>query len=163
MNKFDKDEQHGRNLFKSILDQCKVTDAQPSQEKFDTADYYVKLGNKRIAVEIKCRNIDYMNCGTHLMEVNKFNNLVKKINDEEVDEVYYINFFGDNHCYMYDLRNIAREIKNHTVIKDNKVMNRTTAVNHGMAHKSVLLIPSQIATVLIKYDDNKWKKLINKL
>lgn len=157
LDNFDIKENEGRQLFKSILDQLNITQSNPATDKYDTLDYYYRFKGKAIGVEIKTRNINYKNYSTHLMEVKKFKNLIKRIKSKELDEIYYVNFFGNNICYVYSLHNIVKGISRKEVVKEQKMMNKTTAVYGGVTLKDVILIPTKYALKLERID-NKWIK-----
>lgn len=158
MNEFQKKENEGRKLFKSLLKQFKdVSKFKPSSDLYDTLDYYfTTTEGKQFGVEIKTRNIQYKDYDSHLMEKGKFISAVNRIKSKELDNVLYVNFFGDNICYIYGIRKVCKEIVNNNILITNKMLNRTTAVFSGLKKKDILLIPTKFG---IKFEliNNKWK------
>ena len=164
MDKFDQYEQDGRALFKSILDQCNITDQQPAKDKYDNIDYYYttpyKLG--QAGVEIKKRDIKYKDYSTLLMEVSKFKAIAARVQSKELDRAYYVNFIGDDTAYIFNIRDIARGIKDNRVQITTRFTNITTADDQGKTEKRVLLIPKSLGFKLVR-QGNLWvKSLKNK-
>ena len=95
MNQFTKAELEGRALFKEILDQKGVTESHPSDDEFDTLDYYYTSSQQlSVGVEIKKRDQKYLNYPTHFLEVKKFKAIYQRLNNGEFDRALYVNFFG---------------------------------------------------------------------
>lgn len=155
MDKFDQAEQSGRELFKSILDQCQITDYKESTEKYDTLDLYCSIKEKTAGIEIKKRDKQYENYSTYLMELYKYNALINRLNEGELNSIYYANFFGDDVVYIFSLRNIARAIKEDKVQITTTYANRTTSVFGGKVEKQILLLPKELATKLVRVE-GKW-------
>lgn len=164
MDEFDKAEQSGRALFTEILQQLQITDYKESVEKYDTLDMYFTIKDKYTGIEIKKRDKQFEHYDTYLMEVSKFKALVNRLKSGEIDQIYYVNFFGADTVYIFSLRKIADGIKNGTVTVSSTYANRTTAAYSGKVEKRILLLPKQYATKLIKEGD-KWinPNKINKL
>lgn len=145
MNKFTESELKGRNILKSFLDQVGATNQMPTEDEYNPVDYYFTYKEKKVVAEIKCRDIKYLNYPTHLMEVSKYNALMKDKQNKQLDTAYYINFFGENIAYWYSNSTIRKY-----ATKDIKYCNRTTAENRGCTNKSVLLIPTDKAQIFIR-------------
>ena len=155
MDEFDKAEQSGRALFTEILQQLQISDYRESAEKYDTLDMYFTLKEKYTGVEIKKRDKQFEHYDTYLMEVSKFNALVDRLKSGEIDQIYYVNFFGADTVYIFSLRKIIEGIKKGKITANSTYANRTTAAFSGKVEKRILLLPKQYATKLIK-DGNKW-------
>ncbi len=155
MDEFDKAEQSGRALFTSILQQLQITDYRESVEKYDTLDMYLTLKEKYTGVEIKKRDKQFEHYPTYMMEVYKFNALVDRVNSKELDQIYYVNFFGEDTVYIFSLKKIAEGIRQGKVQVTSTYANKTTAAFSGRVEKRILLIPKELATKLIRVGD-KW-------
>lgn len=157
MDKFDQYEQDGRSLFKSILDQCKITDQHPSIEKYDSIDYYYTTPNKQgvAGAEIKKRGIQCHSYTTLMMEVSKFKAIAARVKSGELDRAYYINFIGDDTAYIFSIRDIARGYKKGIVTLTYQTTPVTTAADNGKTDKRVLYIPKSLGLKLTKIED-KW-------
>lgn len=155
MDEFDKAEQSGRTLFKTILDQCQIADYRESEEKYDTLDLYASVKDRSTGIEIKKRDKQFEHYPTYMMELYKYNALVDRVNSGELDQIYYVNFFGNDTVYILSLVKIAQGIKNGTVTVTSTYANKTTAAFSGKIEKRILLIPKELATKLIRVD-NKW-------
>ena len=159
MNKFDQSEAKGRALFKSLLESQHIKDSQESTFKYDTADYYYKNNQgQQIGVEIKTRSELYEFYDTHIMEVGKFNSLIKKIKDNEIVNAIYVNFFGEDSAYIYPIALIIKGIKNKSIKIVDKWCPVTTSANNGYKMKKIMEIPRQIGW---KYElkNNNWIKI----
>lgn len=155
MDKFDKAEQTGRALFTTILQQLQVSDYQEATEKYDTLDMFFTINEKYTGVEIKKRDKQFESYPTYMMEVYKFKALWQRLKDNEFEQIYYVNFFGEDTVYIFPLRKIAEGIKKGKVIVTSTYANRTTAVFQGKTEKRILLIPKEYAAKLVRID-NKW-------
>lgn len=150
------DEQIGRKILKSFLDQVGATDQQPTEDRYNPVDYYFTLKGVKVVAEIKVRDIQYENYSTHLMEQSKYEALLKEQQQKHLDYGYYICFFKDSDkiiAYWYSLNKIKLYAK-----KDIKYCRRTTAIDSGSEYKNVLLIPTDKAQKFI-FKNNKWQKL----
>ena len=107
MDEFDKAEQSGRALFTEILQQLQISDYKESTEKYDTLDMYFTIKEKYTGVEIKKRDKKFEHYPTYMMELYKYNALVNRIVSGECDQIYYVNFFGEDTVYIFPLRKIA--------------------------------------------------------
>lgn len=155
MDNFDKAEQSGRALFTEILQQLQISDYKESVEKYDTLDMYFTIKEKYTGVEIKKRDKQFEQYPTYMMELYKYNALVNRIVSGELDQIYYVNFFGEDTMYIFPLRKIAQGIRNGSIQVTSTYANRTTAAFSGKVEKRILLIPKEYATKLIKVGD-KW-------
>lgn len=155
MNLFRENDIYGRELLQELLNQLGATNQIETEDISNPVDYYFTLKDKNIVAEIKVRDIKYENYDTHLMEVGKYNSLVKDKNDNNLDGAIYVCFFGDNICYWYT----TNTIKN-TARKQNMYCNKTTAVYSGKKDKECLMIPKNKGTKFIKVN-GIWSKSEN--
>lgn len=154
MDIFDEYEQDGRSLFKSILDQCKITDQHPSVDKYDCIDYYYSY-NGNVGVEIKKRGIQCHSYPSLMMEVAKFKAIAARVKSGELDRAYYVCFIGDDTAYLFNFKDIARAGRDGKLEITTKYAPVTTAANKGKIDKKVLLIPKSLGIKLDKIGD-KW-------
>lgn len=157
MNEFIKAENDGRMLFKSILDQCKITDQNPSVDLYDTVDYYYSINGQKCGAEIKKRAEQYQDYDTHLMEIPKLKALCKRLKDNELDNVYYVCFFGNDVAYIYSVKKIVGSLKDGLIKVRNMNLNRTTAIYTGTKKKQIIMIPKNLAQKLTRIN-GKWIK-----
>lgn len=155
MDEFDKAEQSGRALFTEILQQLQITDYKESVEKYDTLDMYFTIKDRYTGVEIKKRDKKFEHYPTYMMELYKYNALVERVVSGECDQIYYVNFFGEDTVYIFPLRKIAQGIRKGTIQVTSTYANRTTAAFSGKVEKRIILLPKEYATKLIKVGD-KW-------
>lgn len=155
MDDFDKAEQTGRALFTEILQQLQISDYRESTEKYDTLDMYCTIKQRTTGVEIKKRDKQFEHYPTYMMELYKYNALVDRVNSKELNQIYYVNFFGEDTAYIFSLRKIAQGINEGTIEVTSKYANKTTAAFSGKVEKRILLIPKELATKLIRKGD-KW-------
>ena len=95
MNQFTKAELEGRALFKEILDQTSAIESHPSEDEFDTLDYYYTSSQYlSVGVEIKKRDQKYLNYPTHFLEVKKFKAIYQRLKNGELNKALYVNFFS---------------------------------------------------------------------
>ena len=159
MNQFTKAELEGRALFKEILDQKGVTESHPSDDEFDTLDYYYTSSQQlSVGVEIKKRDQKYLNYPTHFLEVKKFKAIYQRLNNGEFDRALYVNFFGDNVAYIYNFQTIIKGIKDQTITVSYTHCNRTTAINTGKVDKKIIELPLSLGIRLEKKED-KWIRI----
>ena len=157
MDNFEKAEQSGRALFKSLLEQCNITQYLETEDKYDTMDMLYKRNGRTIGVEIKKRAEQYECYDTYLMEVSKFNALVDKVKEGIVDNAAYVNFFGNDTAYIFPIRVISQAIKGGKIKIENRYCNRTTAVYGDKVLKATLLLPKSMAIKIVRIN-NKWTK-----
>lgn len=155
MDNFTKAEQEGRQLFKSLLEQCNITEYLETEDKYDTMDILYKRNGRTIGVEIKVRDKRYEGYDTYLMELSKYKALVEKIKSGVVDNAAYVNFFGNDTAYIFPLRKIAKAIKDGSATIDTTYCNRTTAVYSDKVAKQTIKIPKGIAQKIVREGD-KW-------
>lgn len=154
MDKFDQYEQDGRSLFKSILDQCRITDQHSSVAKFDCIDYYYSQ-NGNVGVEIKKRGTQCHSYPSLMMEVAKFKAIAARVKSGELDRAYYVSFIGDDTAYIFNLKAIAKAGKEGKLEITTKYAPVTTAADNGKRDKRVLLIPKSVGVKLVRKGD-KW-------
>ena len=158
MNPFTVAENKGRKLFRSILDQEGIDDQHPSEDQFDTIDYYYT--NKQgevVGVEIKKRDQQYSNYPTHYMEWNKLTSICNKIKQKEIDKALYVNFFGEDLAYIYRITDIIQALKDKKAQLITKNLKRTSAIYQGYIPKKVVEIPTEIGLKISRIN-NKWIK-----
>lgn len=157
MDKFDEAENNGRQLFKSILDQCNIVEQHQSIEKYDTIDYYYSLNGKKSGVEIKKRAKKYECYDTHLMEMYKLKALYNRWKNKELDNVYYVCFFGNDTAYTYPIQRILKAIKNGQIKPTYMNLGKTSVINTGTIEKQIIMIPKNLAYKLARVN-GKWIK-----
>lgn len=147
MNEFQKSELKGREIFKTFLDQVGAT-GQPTEESYDTVDYYFQLKGKKFVAELKVRNEYY---DDYMIEVSKLKALQQKKEDEGLDGAFYICFYG-NSMYVFSTNTITK----YGAITQ-KWCKRHTVLNDGYRQKDVILVPTEKATKFEQID-GKWQK-----
>lgn len=148
-------ENEGRAQLESFLNQSKTaSNWQPTTGKYDTVDGFFNMGDKKVVVEIKTRDIKYMKYSTHLMELDKYMNVTKVRVDNLCDKALYVCFFGDT-LYMYDLKYVNTS---NCKIAD-KYSPCTSVIDNGYRMKKYFEIPTKYAQVFIK-DNGVWKKQV---
>ena len=147
MNKFKQYEQKGRHIFKTFLDQIGAT-GQPTEDDYDTVDYYFQVNGKKYVAEIKVRNTYY---DDFMIEVDKLKALQYKKQQYNLNCAYYVCFFG-NSMYMFT----TDTIKN-TGTFTQKWCKRHTVLNDGYVLKDVVLVPTKNGTKLEQIN-GKWQK-----
>ena len=151
MNNFELNELNGRTLLENFLNQIGATDQRETTDKYDPVDYYYTFKGKTVVGEIKCRDAQYENFPTHMMEMKKFQALIKDKQDKQLDAAYYINFFGNDTVYFYSETTIRKY-----ATQERFYCNRTTAINTGKTLKPVLLIPTGKAIIYKCNEDGIW-------
>ena len=151
MDNFEKNELNGRQLLESFLNQIGATDQQETTDKYDPVDYYFTFKGKKVVTEIKCRDAQFEHFPTHIMEIKKFQALIKDKQEKQLDEAYYVNFFGNDTAYFYS-ESIIRKYST----QERFYCNRTTAINTGKTLKPVLLIPTDKAIIYKCNEDGIW-------
>lgn len=154
MNKFLEAENIGRNNFKSWLEAIGVTDYEFSEDNYDPVDCNFTFKGYNIISEIKVRDIKYKDYPTHLMELSKYKAMVKYMRNNNKDLGLYVNFFGDNWLYTYQLQRIdVSNIANMNLVK-------TTVADNGYKNKDIIEIPVDIANIYYRENkESKWIKL----
>ena len=154
MDNFALAEGWGRELLLSILNQGTATDISFTEGKYEAVDCNYTVNGYKVSAEIKVRNEKYKDFSTHLMEVSKLNSMFKYNNDNNRDVGLYVNFFGDNICYMYQIHRLIN------LIPEDKLLHRTSAEYNGYTNKSVIHIPTDLATIYKRENNNsKWEKV----
>lgn len=155
MDKFQILENKGRNYFLGFLKQCrKVRNWFPTLDKYNSVDGFIDIDEGRIVVEIKVRDPKYLNYPSHLMELEKDMNLTKAKIDYNCLTGWYVNFFGCDTLYIYDLNRI-----NSTNCKlITRYVNATTAEDNGKMLKHFFEIPVSFA-LKYKLENNKWIRI----
>lgn len=138
----------------SWLNWLNATDIEYTKEQYSPVDCIFNFKNSKVVAEIKVRDIKFRELDTHYMELNKFNNMVKYISDNDGDLGLYVNFFGDNWCYTYQLQNIKPETTNTYEIK------WTTSGNQIPVPKEIIEIPVDKANIYYRENiKSKWRKV----
>lgn len=157
MDKFQENEEKGRSIFESLLKQSRTAkNWNPTTERYDFVDGFFELNGKKVVVEIKTRDVKYSSYPTHLIQIDKYMNLTKAKIDNACNAGIYVNIFGDNLIYLYDLKYINSSNCKLT----NRYVNNTTAVYSGKRIKQFYEIPVRLAQIF-KKDGNKWKQINN--
>ena len=147
MNEFKKSELKGREIFKSFLDQVGAT-GQPTEQDYDTVDYFFQLKGKKFVAELKVRNEYY---DEYLIEVPKLKALLQKKEDQGLDGAFYVCIYG-NTMYVFSTNTIT---KYGTTTQ--KYCKRHSVLNDGYRLKDVVLVPTNRATKFEQID-GKWQK-----
>lgn len=157
MNNFLKSEIKGRALLKSVLDQIPEIEQHETDDKYNPVDYYFSYGNKNFVAEIKCRDPKYLDCETHIIESKKLNAITEAMLNNNCDNAYYINFFGDDIAYIYPIKYIK---ENGNI--DKLRCNKTTAYYNGKTVKDILYIPVDDKYKIVRVN-GIWKTFIDNL
>lgn len=151
MNEFQKAEQKGREQFLTLLQQIEATDIVFTEDEFDRTDCYFTFKGRRLTAEIKVRNIAHNQYPTHLLEVSKLEALVEIQKEQQLDNFWYVNFFNDGVCCIYDRQRIKQ---------GGKIQyyhcNRTTVVDNGKINKKMIELDRKVALTL-QYNGEKWE------
>lgn len=70
---------------------------------------------------------------------------MKKINDGEIVNAVYANFFGEDSAYLYPIGAIKRGLKDGSIKVYSRYCPVTTAANNGRKMKEVIEIPRSLA------------------
>lgn len=152
MDKFQESENEGRRIFESLLKQSRTAkNWNPTINKYDFVDGFFELKDKKIVVEIKIRDRKYADYQTHLMQIDKYMNLTKAKIDNSCSNGIYVNIFGNDLIYVYDLKNINASNCKLT----DRYANNTTAIDTGKRWKKFYEIPVRYAQIF-KRDEDKW-------
>lgn len=79
------------------------------------------------------------------MEIPKLKALCKRLKDNELDNVYYVCFFGNDVAYIYSVKKIVGSLKDGLIKVRNMNLNRTTAIYTGTKKKQIIMIPKNLA------------------
>lgn len=152
MDKFQESENESRRIFESLLKQSRTAkNWNPTINKYDFVDGFFELKDKKIVVEIKIRDRKYANYQTHLMQIDKYMNLTKAKIDNSCSNGIYVNIFGNDLIYVYDLKYINASNCKLT----DRYANNTTAIDTGKRWKKFYEIPVRYAQIF-KRDEDKW-------
>lgn len=155
-NEFQRHEIIGRRWFESFVNQLKIKSIwQPTANTYDFVDGYLTQGNKKAVIEIKTRNPNYVKYSSHWMELDKFMNLTKNKIDSNCNIGWYVNFFGEDIMYIYDLKNINT---NNCPLIRKWVPKATADPSKGYEWKQFLDIPTKYA-IRFERVNNKWTRL----
>ena len=155
MDKFEQDELIGRSWFEGFVKQLKLpTSWQPTTGKYDYVDGYIVQDSKKAVVEIKARTPAYVGYSSHWIELDKYINLTKVKVDGNCTAAWYVNFFGADTMYIYNLK----YVNSTTCSLINRYVPRTSAANNGYEWKQFLEIPTKYA-VRFERVNNKWTRI----
>ena len=150
-NKFLENEKIGRELWFNFCQCKKLGTNEFTKNIYDTIDSILTTkGGNKIAIEIKVRDIKYLDYDTHLLEVNKLKSMLSVSKN-----ALYVNFFGDNDLIIYDknaFQNAVGEIK---------ACRRKTSFKSDYVDKEVLFLDSKLGIRYTKDEEGDWIKLIN--
>ena len=155
MDKFQESENEGRRIFESLLKQSRTAkNWNPTNDRYNFVDGFFELKDKKIVVEIKTRDRRYADYPSHLMQIDKYMNLTKAKIDNSCSNGIYVNIFGSDLIYLYDLKyNNASNCK-----LTSRYVNSTTAIDTGKRWKKFYEIPVRYAQIF-KKDGDKWKQI----
>lgn len=105
--------------------------------------------DKKYVVEIKTRSKKFLDYPTHLIELNKYMNMTKVKINSNCKNGFYVNFFGEDELYIYDLKDI-----NTNNCKLVERLAQTSSVFKEYKRKLFLEIPTRYAI--------KFKKINNR-
>lgn len=153
MNNFTKAENRGRDYFQSWLSDISATEIEFTADLYECVDCNFKYKDCSITAEIKVRDLRYRHYQTHIMEVIKYNNVVKYKREHNKDLALFVNFFGENWLYVYQVNKIPLD-----AVKMWDVP-RTTAEDTGRIYKDMIEIPTEIAQIFYRPNkESKWEK-----
>ena len=147
MDKFQENELQGRSWFSELLNQSGATDLQPTTDIYDKVDYYFTHKGKKIVAEIKCRDIKYLEYPEHIIEEIKIKGMYQAKTENNCDDAYYVNFFGESIAIIYTLNAILKHSRQAKLW-----CNKTTSVYSGKEEKVVFYIPVECGKKYIKTD-----------
>ena len=154
MDSFELNEEIGRSWFASFVEQLKTkTEWIPSLGRYNFIDGFVIQKDKKYVVEIKTRSKKFLNCHNHLIELNKYMNMTKVKVDSNCKNGFYVNFFGEDELYIYDLKDI-----NTNNCKLVERLAQTSTVCRECKRKLFLEIPTRYA-IKFKKINNRWTSI----
>lgn len=154
MNKFTQAENKGRKLMQSWLDWLNATNITFTEDQYSVVDCIFDFKDNTVVSEIKVRDKKFREYPTHYMEKIKYDNMLKYMIDNGGDLGLYINFFGDNWCYTYQLHKIAH-IQTNTYN-----LRKTTSGYQKPIPKEIIEIPTDIANIYYRENtETQWKKI----
>lgn len=108
MVKFVKEEERGRVLLNSLLEQLGFTNIEET-DIFDRVDCYAQKGNARVCFEVKVRNLIDRKTGKlydeSMLEVSKIAAIMERVKEKHLNGGFYACFF-QNKAFIYNLQGI---------------------------------------------------------
>lgn len=151
MNGFQQAETIGRGYFESWLKDLEADNIQFVSKKYERVDCNFSYMGKNITAEIKVRDSKYKDYNTHIIEVNKLKAIEEYMQNNNKDIGLYVNFFGENVVYIYNVKDINKSDK------FSKRLKATTVVNNGYKDKQIIEIPKDIGQCYIRLNNtSKW-------
>lgn len=151
--KCQNDEQKGRAIMISFLQQMGIKDINPTTDEYDSVDIFFtsKKGNK-VAVEVKTRDPKYEGYPTYILEQIKYDGMKERMNESGATIGLYV-FIFNNHIYIYNIDDI--------VASTEPVASRMKANSFSNRYKTkqIYYFDKEIAFVKAQQIDNKWIKL----
>lgn len=151
--KCQNDEQKGRAIFISYLQQIGTTDITPTTDEYDSVDLFFtsKRGNK-VAVEVKTRDPKYEGYPTYIMEETKYRGMKDRMAEAGATIGLYV-FIFNNHIYIYNIEDIVASTQPvSSRMKANSYSDRVKTKQIYYFDKDLAIMKSQII-------DNVWKRL----
>ena len=137
MDKFQESENEGRRIFESLLKQSRTAkNWNPTNDRYNFVDGFFELKDKKIVVEIKTRDRRYADYPSHLMQIDKYMNLTKAKIDNSCSNGIYVNIFGSDLIYLYDLKYI--NASNCIQVKDGRSFMKYQSDMHRYLRKMVI-------------------------
>ena len=158
MNAFLEDEAIGRKKLKQLFETSpKISKYEFAEHEFDKVDAFSTGQTGRCTYEIKNRNILSTKYDTYLLELDKYNALMYEYTEEGYTP-YYINFFSDGICIMWDVSKIDIEDRVELKYCTNK-----TAIGYkrGEKQKKVILLKPEEGN-RFRYDQTRNNRGISK-
>jgi hypothetical protein len=107
MDKYAQKDEKGRIEFEKFCNNNKEYKILKfATQQYSHWDVAFKHFGKNVVGEIKSRNISSTTYNNMMIEVTKFNNLIK-IAKEKGCKAYYINHFSDGETYIWDITNLS--------------------------------------------------------
>lgn len=151
MNKFLENEKIGRELWFNFCQCKKLGTNEFTKNIYDTIDSILTTKNGyKVAVEIKVRDVKYLDYDTHLLEASKLKSMLKASKN-----ALYVNFFGDNDLIIYD-KNAFQN-----AVAETKACRRKSSVKSDYIDKEVLFLDSKLGIRYTKDEEGDWIKLLN--
>lgn len=151
--KCQKDEQRGRAIMISYLQQIGITDITPTTDEYDSVDLFFtsKKGNK-VAVEVKTRDPKYEGYPTYILEQIKYDGMKERMNESGATIGLYV-FIFNSHIYIYNIEDI--------VASTEPVASRMKANSYSNRYKSkqIYYFDKDLAIMKAQFTNNKWKRL----
>lgn len=141
-----KHETEGRKLFRELINQFNVKEYEFTEDEFNPIDVIFKHKGYKLIADIKVRDRDARIFKTTFLEVQKCKEMKKIKKDNNHDIMWYVNFFGDDLVYIY---NIDRHWKNEITPLYTW---RTHDYSHGKVMKYFFESPVEKALIYQKID-----------